>query len=109
MSLGPSTSGFGFVLCKAFFQQLAAERADVHSGDSRRASSSGSNSLADEDGGSLSSGGFPPLIRPNLHLLPWDASSVPALRDAPGRLRGPAADFGERRALLPAPDMVPGQ
>ena len=58
MSLGPSTSGFGFVLCKAFFQQLADERADVHSGGSRRASSSGSNSLADEDGGGLSSGDF---------------------------------------------------
>jgi hypothetical protein len=50
MSVGASTSGFGFVLCKACFQQLADERADVHPGGSHRPSSSGSNSLADEDG-----------------------------------------------------------
>src|SRR5918992_3993925 len=71
MSVGPSTSGFGFVLCKAFFQQLADERADVHPGGSHRPSSSGSNSLADEDGGvHLRQGDFHLLSTPNLHLFP---------------------------------------
>jgi hypothetical protein len=51
MSVGPSTSGFGFVLSRTFFYQLADERADVHPGGSHRPSSSGSDSLADEDGG----------------------------------------------------------
>jgi len=82
MSVGPSTSGFGFVLCKAFFQQLADERADVHPGGSHRPSSSGSDSLADEDGGVhlrqgdfliIASARIPATIGRSHTSLTWDS------------------------------------